>query len=90
MITAAQARAKTNEVNTVNLRAPVEQVYGQILEAARSGLGTTLITISPFTFPPAGSTDPASASFLNELASGGFGLFAEVGEDGWTRLRITW
>lgn len=90
MITAAQARAKTDEVNTVNTRAPVEQVYGQILEAARSGLGTTLITIPPFVFPPAGSTDPAVAPFLNELNAGGFILTAEVGEDGWTRLRVTW
>jgi hypothetical protein len=90
VITAAEARAKTDAVNAVNTRAPVEQVYAQIMEAARSGLGTTVITFSPFTFPSGGSTDPASAPWLNELAGGGFTLTADVDGDGTTRLRVTW
>lgn len=90
VITAVQARQTTNTVLAASARAPLDQVYSQIETEARRGFGTTLIVFTPFSFPPGGSTDPASAPFLNELAANGFGLLAEVGSDGWTSLRVTW
>lgn len=90
MITAAQARATTDSVNAQTARAPVDQVYQQIQQAAAQGVGTTIIDFAPFTFPAGGSTDPASAPFLNELSGNGFTLTANVGDDGTTRLQVSW
>lgn len=90
MLTAAQARNLTDINIAAAARAPINQVYNQIQGAIDQRLGQTIIAFTPFSFPLGGSTDPASAPFLNELAAGGFGLFADVDEAGTTRLIITW
>lgn len=91
VFTAGQARARADSVIAKAARAPVDEVYNEIESAAGQGLGTLVIGFAPFTFPRGGSTDPAAAPFLNELAGNGFILTADVDQvDGTTRLRITW
>jgi hypothetical protein len=90
MTTAAQARARADSAVAFAASGPLREVYGQVDYVANAGGGSTVIAFAPFTFPPGGSTDPAAAPFLNQLATDGFTLTAEVLGDGTTCLRVTW